>query len=267
MFEAAGGRGLDSRARCARDTGERGVESGGMTWTGLNRAIVNCERCPRLRDHCRRMAEVKRASFRDETYWGRPIPNWAAGDLKSVRVLIMGLAPAAHGGNRTGRVFTGDRSGDFLFRAMYETGFCNQPTSRCKGDGLELIDCAISAVCHCAPPDNKPLPEEIENCRGFLDDTLRLLPGLRGIVALGKIGFDASVRMLERAGYAMPRRPVARFGHGAVAWSDNRERFVIGSYHPSQQNTFTGRLTPGMLRAVFETARDLAGISGSGVAR
>jgi uracil-DNA glycosylase family 4 len=176
----------------------------------------------------------------------------------------MGLAPAAHGGNRTGRVFTGDRSGDFLFRAMYETGFCNQPTSRCKGDGLELVDCAISAVCHCAPPENKPLPDEVENCRGFLDDTLRLLPELRGIVALGKIAFDASVRMLERAGHAMPRRPVARFGHGAVAWSVDGRRFVIGSYHPSQQNTFTGRLTPAMLRDVFETARRLAGMSGAG---
>jgi uracil-DNA glycosylase family 4 len=231
-----------------------------MTWNGLNRAIVGCERCERLRDHCRRMAEVKRASFANETYWGRPIPNWAAADLSAVRVLIMGLAPAAHGGNRTGRVFTGDRSGDFLFRAMYETGFANQPTSRHKGDGLELIGCAITAVCHCAPPDNKPNPVEIENCRGFLDQTLAALPALRGIVALGKIGFDASVRLLERSGYAMPRRPAARFAHGAVAWSDNRERFVIGSYHPSQQNTFTGRLTAAMLREVFEAAREAAGM-------
>jgi len=208
------------------------------------------------------MAEVKRAAFINETYWGRPIPNWAAKDLKAVRILIVGLAPAAHGGNRTGRVFTGDRSGDFLFRAMYETGFCNQPTSRSKGDGLELIDCAITATAHCAPPGNKPTPAEIGNCRGFLDETLRLLPGVRGLVALGRIAFDASVRMLERAGYVMPRGTVGRFGHGAVVWSDNRERFVIGSYHPSQQNTFTGRLTPAMLRRVFETARGLAGMEG-----
>jgi uracil-DNA glycosylase family 4 len=231
-----------------------------VTWAGLNQAIVACERCERLVTHCRRMAEVKRASFANETYWGRPIPNWAAKDLKSVRILIVGLAPAAHGGNRTGRVFTGDRSGDFLFRAMYETGFCNQPTSRCKGDGLELIECAITAVAHCAPPENKPSPEEVGNCRAFLDDTLRLLPGARGVVALGKIAFDASVRMLERAGGAMPRGAAGKFGHGVVAWSDNRERFVIGSYHPSQQNTFTGRLTPAMLRSVFETARGLAGM-------
>jgi uracil-DNA glycosylase family 4 len=231
-----------------------------MTWNGLNRAIVACERCERLVGHCRRMAEVKRAAFINETYWGRPIPNWAARDLKSVRILIVGLAPAAHGGNRTGRVFTGDRSGDFLFRAMYETGFCNQPTSRCKGDGLELIGCAITAVAHCAPPKNKPTPAEIGNCRAFLDETLRLLPGVRGLVALGKIGFDASVRMLERCGHAMPRGAVSKFAHGAVVWSDNRERFVIGSYHPSQQNTFTGRLTPEMLRTVFETARGLAGM-------
>ena len=234
-----------------------------MTWNGLNRAIVGCERCERLVGHCRRMAEVKRAAFINETYWGRPIPNWAAKDLKAVRILIVGLAPAAHGGNRTGRVFTGDRSGDFLFRAMYETHFCNQPTSRAKGDGLELIDCAITAVAHCAPPGNKPTPAEIGNCRGFLDETLRLLPGVRGLVALGRIAFDASVRMLERAGYVMPRGAVGRFGHGAVVWSDNRERFVIGSYHPSQQNTFTGRLTPAMLRGVFETARGLGGMEGA----
>ena len=238
-----------------------------MTWNGLNRAIVSCERCERLRDHCRRMAEVKRASFANETYWGRPIPNWAAADLATVRILIVGLAPAAHGGNRTGRVFTGDRSGDFLFRAMYETGFANQPTSRHKDDGLELIGCAITATCHCAPPDNKPTPVEIGNCSGFLDRTLAALPALRGVVALGKIGFDASVRLLERAGHAMPRRPAARFAHGAVAWSDNRGRFVIGSYHPSQQNTFTGRLTPGMLRDVFEAARESAGIEPGGRAR
>jgi uracil-DNA glycosylase len=234
-----------------------------MTWTGLNKAIVGCERCPRLRAHCRATAEVKRAAFANETYWGRPIPNWAALDLKTVRILIVGLAPAAHGGNRTGRVFTGDRSGDFLFRAMYETHFCNQPTSRCKGDGLELIDCAITAVAHCAPPENKPTPAEIGNCRDFLDETLRLLPGVRGVVALGKIAFDASVRMLERSGHVMPRGAACKFGHGAVAWSDNRERFVIGSYHPSQQNTFTGRLTPEMLRGVFETARGLAGMKGT----
>jgi uracil-DNA glycosylase len=130
-------------------------------------------------------------------------------------------------------------------------------------DGLELIGCAITGVAHCAPPGNKPTPAEIGNCRGFLDQTLALLPGVRGVVALGKIAFDASVRMLGRSGQAMPRGAALRFGHGAVVWSDNRERFVIGSYHPSQQNTFTGRLTPAMLRGVFETARGLAGMEGA----
>ena len=234
-----------------------------MTWNGLNRAIVGCERCERLVGHCRRVAEVKRAAYAADTYWGRPVPNWAARDLNSVRLLIVGLAPGAHGANRTGRVFTGDRSGDFLFRAMYETGLASGLASVSRGDGLELIGCAITAVAHCAPPGNKPTPAEMGNCRGFLDDTLRLLPGVRGLVALGKIAFDASVRMLERSGQAMPRGAVSRFGHGAVVWSDNRERFVIGSYHPSQQNTFTGRLTPGMLREVFETARGLAGMKGA----
>jgi uracil-DNA glycosylase len=234
-----------------------------MTWKGLNRTIVTCQRCARLRAHCQTVAREKRAAFVNEVYWGRPIPNLAAGDLASVRLLIVGLAPAAHGGNRTGRVFTGDRSGDFLFRAMYETGFCNQPTSRHRADGLELIGCAITAVCHCAPPDNKPTPAEVANCRGFLDDTLALLPAVRGVVALGKIAWDASVRLLERSGHPM-ERPAPAFGHGAIARSPTGGRFIIGSYHPSQQNTFTGRLTPAMLRDVFQTARGLAGMEGAG---
>jgi uracil-DNA glycosylase family 4 len=210
------------------------------------------------------VARVKRAAFAAEDYWGRPIPNWAAAaDLSSVRLLIVGLAPAAHGGNRTGRVFTGDRSGDFLFAAMHETGFASQPTSVRRGDGLELIGCAITAVCHCAPPDNKPTPQEIESCRGFLDDTAALLPDVRGVLGLGKIAFDASVRMLDRSGYGIAG-PRPKFGHGAVAWPDNHGRFVIGSYHPSQQNTFTGRLTREMLRAVFRTARELINKSAGG---
>jgi uracil-DNA glycosylase family 4 len=204
------------------------------------------------------MARVKRAAFATETYWGRPVPNWAAADVASVRLLIVGLAPAAHGANRTGRMFTGDRSGDFLFRAMHEAGLASQPTSVARRDGLELIGCAITATCHCAPPDNKPMPAEIANCQGYLDDTLAAVPNVRGLIALGRIGWDASMRLLERSGWPMPRPALAQFGHGAVAWSDNRERFVIGSYHPSQQNTFTLRLTAAMLRKVLRQAVELA---------
>jgi uracil-DNA glycosylase family 4 len=232
-----------------------------MTWDGLNRKIVTCQRCPRLLEHCQTTARVKRASFAKDDYWGKPAPNWAAPDPKAVRLLIVGLAPAAHGANRTGRLFTGDRSGDFLFRAMYETGFASQATSVRKGDDLELIDCAITGVCHCAPPDNKPTLAEMANCRPFLDHTLHQLPNVKGILALGKIAFDASVRLFQRDGWQTPR-PMPKFGHGALAWSkvrpsDNQRRFIIGAYHPSQQNTFTGRLTPRMLRETFETARNL----------
>src|SRR6185437_6089721 len=143
------------------------------TWDRLQSQIIKCRQCPRLVAHCRQKAAEKRASFRDETYWGKPVPNFGPA---TARLLIVGLAPAAHGGNRTGRVFTGDRSGDFLFRALYETGFANQPTSRDRDDGLEMIDAAITAVAHCAPPDNKPLPEELAKCSTFLTNTFDLLP-------------------------------------------------------------------------------------------
>ncbi len=234
-------------------------------WDLLQSRVVACGKCPRLREHCLETAGVKRAAFSGETYWGRPVPNFAPPDPSTVRLLIVGLAPAAHGANRTGRMFTGDRSGDFLFRAMFETGFATQPTSVRQGDGLELIACAITAACRCAPPANKPTPLEIENCRPYLDETLRLLPGVRGLMALGRIGWDAAAKLLIRAGGTRPmdaaNRPAA-FAHGAVGWSDNPSgprRFLIGSYHPSQQNTFTGKLTPAMLKAVFEKARELAG--------
>jgi uracil-DNA glycosylase family 4 len=220
--------------------------------------VVRCVRCPRLVAWRHQVAREKRAAFAGETYWGRPVPNWAAADVSTVRLLIVGLAPAAHGANRTGRMFTGDRSGDFLFRAMHEAGMASQPTSVARGDGLDLLGCAITATCHCAPPDNKPTPTEIANCQGYLDDTLTALPNVRGLIALGKIGWDSSMRLLARSGWRMPRPARARFGHGAVTWSDNRERFVIGSYHPSQQNTFTGRLTPAMLRKVLRQAVELA---------
>jgi uracil-DNA glycosylase len=225
-----------------------------MNWNGLNQKIVTCDRCPRLRRYCRNIAQVRRAAYAHQQYWGKPVPNLAPPDLVTVRLLIVGLAPGAHGANRTGRLFTGDRSGDFLFAAMHQTGFCSQPTSQSAEDGLELIGCAITGICHCAPPDNKPTNLEIANCRPFLDQTLSLLEGVKGILALGKLAFDASISLLERTGHPMPR-PRPKFTHGAMAWSDNHDRFLIGSYHPSQQNTFTGKLTPAMLRAVFRQAK------------
>jgi uracil-DNA glycosylase family 4 len=234
------------------------------TFIQLNRAITRCTACPRLREHCTTVARTKRAAFAEQTYWGKPVPNLTPHDPATARLLIVGLAPAAHGANRTGRVFTGDRSGDFLFRAMHEAGFCNQPTSTHAGDGLELIDCAIAGVCRCAPPENKPMAEEIEKCRPFLDRTFELLPGLRGIVALGKLAFDESVGLLRRRGWeAALTKGRPRFTHGAQyeftshvpAQTSDKRFFLFATYHPSQQNTFTGRLTPAMLKRVFSTAR------------
>jgi len=219
-------------------------------WDRLQSQIIKCRQCPRLVAHCRQKAAEKRASFRDETYWGKPVPNFGPA---TARLLIVGLAPAAHGGNRTGRVFTGDRSGDFLFPALYETGFANQPTSRDRDDGLEMIDAAITAVAHCAPPDNKPLPDELANCSSFLTQTFDLLPNLRGVVALGKIAFDHCVRLYSTRGW-LPAGPRPVFGHGRQYTFANAP-FLIGTYHPSQQNTFTGKLTPAMMREVFERAR------------
>ncbi|HEY8747926.1 MAG TPA: uracil-DNA glycosylase [Tepidisphaeraceae bacterium] len=203
-----------------------------------------------MREHCQTIAAEKRRAFTEWTYWGKPIPNM--GD-PSARLLLVGLAPAAHGANRTGRMFTGDRSGDFLFRAMYETGFATQPTSINAEDGLQLIDAAITAVAHCAPPDNKPTPEEIQNCSGFLNSTIDLMPELRGMLALGKIAFDACLRLYKSRGW-LPPGPRPAFGHGALYKFDNAP-FLLASFHPSQQNTFTGKLTPGMMRGIFQEAR------------
>jgi uracil-DNA glycosylase family 4 len=225
----------------------------------LNRRIVACETCPRLRAHCLNMAEVKRASFRDQTYFARPLPNF--GDPEA-RLLVIGLAPAAHGGNRTGRMFTGDRSGDFLYAAMYAAGFANQPTAIHAGDGLELRDVMITAACHCAPPDNKPTPEEIGNCAPFLDETFALLPRLGVVLCLGKIGYDAVLRYYRRRGWIDRLSPYA-FGHGAEhpIPGAHGAPVVLCSYHPSQQNTFTGKLTAPMMRAVFERARAIIATS------
>jgi uracil-DNA glycosylase family 4 len=221
-------------------------------WDRLNRRIVNCERCPRLRAYCRKVAAEKRRAFADWDYWGRPVPNF--GDREG-RMLIVGLAPAAHGANRTGRMFTGDRSGDFLFAALHRAGFANQPEGRDCDDGLELIDCAITATCHCAPTDNKPTREEIANCREWFTQTVELLP-VRVFLALGQIGWRTVVDHARAAGWHEGRVP--KFAHAATV-EFHTGQWLLGSYHPSQQNTFTGRLTPAMLDDVFATAKTLMG--------
>ncbi len=219
-------------------------------WKRLNTQIVACERCPRLRAYCRDVARLKRRAYADWEYWGRPVPNF--GDQRA-RLVVVGLAPAAHGANRTGRMFTGDRSGDWLYRALHKAGFASQPLARRRGDGLELRDCAITAVCHCAPPDNKPTSDEIENCHTWLVQTIDLLPA-KVFLALGQIAWRAVAVEARRRGWLTGRLP--SFAHGGrVALADGR--WLLGSYHPSQQNTFTGRLTEPMLDKVFCTARAL----------
>jgi uracil-DNA glycosylase family 4 len=213
--------------------------------------IVACRQCSRLVQWREQVAVEKRAAYRLENYWGKPVPGF--GDPKA-RLLVCGLAPAAHGGNRTGRVFTGDRSGDFLFAALHRAGFANQPTSQSRGDGLRLTDCYISACVRCCPPDNKPTNDERDRCLPYLERELRLLRQLRCAVCLGGFAWDGLLRVLSAWG-PLPR-PRPRFGHGVVATVGNLR--LLGCYHPSQQNTFTGRLTPAMLDAIFRQARDLS---------
>jgi uracil-DNA glycosylase family 4 len=229
---------------------------------GLDAALVDCRACPRLVAWREQVAREKRAAYRNEEYWGRPVPGIGPADAS---LLIVGLAPAAHGGNRTGRMFTGDRSGDVLYAAMYAVGLTNQPTAVHKGDGLELYGTRITAPVHCAPPDNKPTPDERDRCGRWLDAELDLLaPTLRAVVVLGGFGWQALLPVLARAGWAVPR-PRPRFGHGArvtlrpgVPGRGPLELF--GSYHVSQQNTFTGRLTPAMLEEVLASAARAAGV-------
>lgn len=218
----------------------------------LNDEVVNCFRCPRLVEWRERVAREKRAAFRDEQYWARPLPGF--GDT-AARVLVVGLAPAAHGGNRTGRVFTGDRSGDWLFASMHRTGFANQALSISIDDGLELRDAYIAAAVRCAPPDNKPLPEETANCRPYLVRELHLLRSLRVAVVLGGFAYQALWNTLSQAGYTLPR-PRPKFGHGVHVATERLG--IVCCYHPSQQNTFTGRLTEPMLDEVFSLAAELA---------
>ena len=210
--------------------------------------MVRCRRCPRLVEWRERVAREKRAAFRDEEYWGRPLPGF--GD-PAARVYVLGLAPAAHGGNRTGRVFTGDRSADWLYASMHRTGFANQPNSDHVDDGLRLSGAFVTAAVRCAPLANKPLPSERDNCLPYAERELELIrPAV--IVCLGAFAWDAACRLLSL-------RPKPRFGHGAEYACEDRPA-LLGTYHPSQQNTFTGKLTERMLDAVFERARGLAGL-------
>jgi uracil-DNA glycosylase family 4 len=216
----------------------------------LQANVVACRKCPRLVAHRERVAWEKVRRYRDEEYWGRPIPSFGDPDA---RLLIVGLAPAAHGGNRTGRIFTGDRSGDFLYRALHRAGFANQPWSRHREDGLALRGCYITAAVRCAPPANKPTPTELAACQPYLVEEIRLLRRVRLVVALGRIAFGAFLKAWVQAGGALPV-PRPRFGHGAMAELPGG-MWLLASYHPSQQNTQTGRLTPAMFQRIFARAR------------
>lgn len=219
----------------------------------LAAAIVACEKCPRLRAHCRRVGEVKRRAYLDWDYWAKPVPGF--GD-PAARVLVVGLAPGAHGANRTGRMFTGDKSGDFLYRALYETGFASQAEASSRGDGLTLTDLYITASARCAPPDNKPSREELARCRPYLERELDLLEEVKVVVALGGIAQRTYLGMLRDRG-VIGSMAAFKFGHG-VEHRIGGQPVLLGSYHPSQQNTSTGRLTREMLRVVFERARAIA---------
>ena len=232
------------------------------TLRDIEREVVACRACPRLVEWRERVARDRRAAFREESYWGRPVPSF--GDPEA-RILIVGLAPAAHGANRTGRMFTGDRSGDWLFRALHRAGFSDRPVSGSRDDGLSLIGAWLTAAVHCAPPDNRPTPDERRRCRRYLEAELTaLLPRLRAIVTLRSFAWNQVYRTASALGLPVPR-PRPAFGHGAEApLAEARARGggghlpVLGSYHPSQQNTFTGRLTEPMFDAVWSRARELA---------
>jgi uracil-DNA glycosylase family 4 len=213
--------------------------------------ILDCRRCERLVRYREQIAVSKVRRFRDWEYWGRPVPSLGE---SNARLMVVGLAPAAHGGNRTGRVFTGDRSGDWLFRALHRFGFANQPHSIDSSDGLRLIDCYVTAAVHCAPPDNKPLPSEFKNCQPYLLDELQQLRGIRAVVLLGRIAFQSYFAARKQLEWESPV-PAPLFGHGAATILGDGT-MAIGSYHPSQQNTQTGRLTEIMLDDIFRRAKE-----------
>ncbi|TAK06806.1 MAG: uracil-DNA glycosylase [Candidatus Manganitrophaceae bacterium] len=218
------------------------------TLPSLQKEVIHCTQCPRLVQYCSEIARTKRRAYREEEYWGKPVPGWGDPDA---RLLMIGLAPAAHGGNRTGRVFTGDASGDFLFRALHKAGFANQPTSRHRKDGLQLKGAYLTAVVHCAPPDNKPLPAEVETCRRYLVEELTILTKVKAVLVFGKIaldGFRAALR--ESSGIDLPAAATP-FQHGASYEIARSKPRLFISYHPSRQNTQTGRLTEPMFDAVF----------------
>ena len=219
----------------------------------LDREVVACARCPRLRRHCEKIAREKRRAYRDWEYWGKPVPGF--GD-PNARVLVLGLAPGAHGSNRTGRMFTGDGSGNFLYPVLHRAGFASQPTATHRDDGLRLKDAYISAVVRCAPPANKPTPREIANCAPFLDREISGLKNVRVVVALGRVAFDGYLNHLKRRGVLASKNGHA-FAHGArYALPDGT--LLLASYHPSMQNTLTGKLTEEMLQEIFDSAARLA---------
>ncbi len=218
----------------------------------IQEEVIQCKRCPRLIEYCRDVASVRKKAYRNEVYWGKPVPGW--GDPQG-RLLMIGLAPAAHGGNRTGRVFTGDASGDFLFRALHRAGFVNQPTSLYLNDGLRLHDAYLTAVVHCAPPDNKPLPGEIKNCRGYLVEELRLLKDVKAVLVFGKIALDGFRAALQKTHGVNLSPASVPFKHGAVYEIESTPLRLFVSYHPSRQNTQTGRLTQPMFDEVFKKIR------------
>jgi uracil-DNA glycosylase len=217
----------------------------------LQREIITCERCPRLAEYRAEVGRVKRRAYRDWDYWAKPVPGF--GDPRA-RLLLIGLAPGAHGANRTGRMFTGDSSGDFLYRALFDTGFASQPTSVSRDDGLKLVDAYISAAVRCAPPDNKPTVDEIRNCRPYLERELELLKTIQVVVALGRLAFDVYLRILRDHG-KITRPSRFLFAHDAEHRTGDGQPMLISSYHPSQQNTSTGKLTAAMFRGIFERAR------------
>jgi len=219
------------------------------SWNTLNREIISCRKCPRLAKYREQIAKEKRRAYRDWDYWGKPVPGF--GD-PNAHVILIGLAPGAHGSNRTGRMFTGDGSGNFLYPALYRAGFANQSTSHDVNDGMKLRDLFITAICRCAPPDNKPTPQEQANCAPYLERELELLKHARVVVALGRIAFDGYLRLLREQGHVIPR---LEFKHSAVYILGNLLPTLICSYHPSRQNTQTGRLTAAMFDAVFQKAK------------
>lgn len=219
-------------------------------WDGLNQELVACRLCPRLVSWREEVARVRKRAYRDQDYWGRPVPGF--GDHQA-RLLVVGLAPGAHGSNRTGRMFTGDASGEFLYASLYRTGFANQPGGRSPDDGLELRDLFITAACRCVPPANKPTPAEVNACRPFLLAEMALLSNVQGIVALGKLGFDQVLAVFRQCGVTPPE---ASFAHAALVEPGSALPWLMASYHPSPHNTLTGRMTPAMFDAIWQTARD-----------